>query len=177
MTEDEEPQTTTEEGPPEEPQEEAPEEPKEEDLLKRLKYLQAEFENYKKRAAKEMAAFAEYSNQRFISTILPIVDDLEKASTTIKDEEDASGVKMIYGNLMDTLKSEGLEVVGKVGEDFDPFRHECVSQVRNEELDSNKIAEVVQKGYVYRSKVLRPSKVVVVKNDVKEEENGEDDRD
>lgn len=168
MTEDEEPQTTTEEEPAEEPEEE--------DLLKRLKYLQAEFENYKKRTAKEMEVFAEYSNQRFISTILPIVDDLEKASSTMKDEEDANGIKMIYNNLMETLRNDGLEEVGEVGDDFDPFRHECVSQVKNDEMDSNKIAEVVQKGYVYKSKVLRPSKVIVVKNEAEEEGNGEDNR-
>ncbi|MCK4444230.1 MAG: nucleotide exchange factor GrpE [Thermoplasmata archaeon] len=169
MTEDEEPRTTTEEEPADEPEEE--------DLLKRLKYLQAEFENYKKRTAKEMEAFAEYSNQRFISMILPIVDDLKKASSTIKDEEDANGVKMIYDNLKETLRNEGLEEVGEVGDDFDPFRHECVSQVKNDELDNNKIMEVVQKGYVYRSKVLRPSKVIVVKNDAEEEGNDEDNRD
>jgi molecular chaperone GrpE len=164
MTEDEETGTTTEEEP-------------EEDLLKRLKYLQAEFENYKKRTAKEMEAFAEYSNQRFISTILPIIDDLKKASSTIKDKEAANGVKMIYNNLLETLRNDGLEEVGEVGDDFDPFKHECVSQVKNDEMDNNKIAEVVQKGYVYKSRVLRPSKVIVVKNETKEEGNGEDNRD
>ncbi len=168
MTEDEETGTTIDEEPDEEP---------EEDLLKRLKYLQAEFENYKKRMAKEMESFAEYSNQRFISAILPIVDDLEKASNTIKDKKDAKGVKMIYNNLMEILRNDGLEEIGNVGEDFDPFRHECVSQVKNDEFDSNKIVEVVQKGYVYKSKVLKPSKVVVVKNEKKEEDDGEDNRD
>lgn len=169
MTEDEEPNATTEE----EPTEEA----EEEDLLKKLKYLQAEFENYKKRTAKEMQAFVENSNQRFISTMLPIVDDLKKASDTIKDKKAADGVKMIYNNLMETLKNDGLEEVGEVGDDFDPFKHECISKVENDEMDSNKIAEVVQKGYMYKSRVLRPSKVVVVKNETKEEGNGEDNRD
>jgi molecular chaperone GrpE len=148
-----------------------------EELLKRLKYLQAEYENYKKRTAKEMEMFAEHSFQKIISTILPVVDDLEKAIDAIKDEEDASGVKMIYDNLVETLRNEGLEEIGAVGDDFDPFKHECVSQVENDKLDSNEIAEVVQKGYSYKSKVLRPSKVVVVKNEVKEEGNGEDNRD
>ncbi len=169
MTEDEEPNAASEE--------ELTEKAEEEDLLKKLKYLQAEFENYKKRAAKEMQAFAEHSNQRFISTMLPIVDDLRKASDTIKDKEAANGVKMIFNNLMETLRNDGLEEVGEVGDDFDPFKHECVSQVTSDEMDTNKIAEVVQKGYVYKSKVLRPSKVIVVRNETKEEGNGEDNRD
>jgi molecular chaperone GrpE len=147
------------------------------DLLKRLKYLQAEYENYKKRTAKEMEVFAEYSYQKIFSTILPVVDDLEKAGNTIKDEEDANGVKMIYSNLLETLRNEGVEEIGAVGDDFDPFKHECVSHVENGEMESNKIVEVIQKGYSFRSKILRPSKVVVVKNEVKEEGNGEDDRD
>jgi len=171
MPEDEEPETSTEEEVSETPEEE------QEDLLKRLKYLQAEFENYKKRTAKELEVFVEHSNERFISTILPIVDDLEKAGNSIKDEEDANGIRMIYNNLMETLRNEGLEEMGAVGDDFDPFRHEAVSHVENDELASNKIAEVIQKGYAYKSKVLRPSKVVVVKNEVKEEGNGEDNRD
>lgn len=180
MPENEEPETSTEEEvsePSEEEVSEPPEGEEQEDLLKRLKYLQAEFENYKKRAAKEMRAFVEHSNERFICTILPIVDDLEKASNSIKDEEDANGIKMIYNNLMETLRNEGLEEMGAVGDDFDPFRHEAVSHVENDELSSNKIAEVVQKGYTYKSKVLRPSKVVVVKNEVKEEGNDKGNRD
>jgi molecular chaperone GrpE len=156
---------------------EADEAESQDDLLKRLKYLQAEYENYKKRAAKEMQVFTECSYQKIFSTILPIVDDLEKAGDTIKDEEDANGVKMIYNNLLETLRTAGLEEIGAVGDDFDPFKHECISQVENGEMGSNKIAEVIQKGYSFRSKVLRPSKVVVVKNEVKEEGNGEDNRD
>lgn len=173
MTKDEEVQSASEERS-EESEEQAIEE--QENLLKRLKYLQAEFENYKKRVAKEMAAFAEYSNGRIISTILPIVDDLEKAGETMKNKDDARGVRMIYENFMSILKKEGLEEVGEVGEKFDPFKHECVSHIPSKELDENLIAEVVQKGYIFKSKVLRPSKVVVVKNQAKEEENGKDNR-
>ncbi|MEE9224389.1 MAG: nucleotide exchange factor GrpE [Thermoplasmata archaeon] len=165
---------TTEEQSDESTEEEAE---SQDDLLIRLKYLQAEYENYKKRTAKEMQAFTEYSYQKIFSTILPIVDDLKKAGDTIKDEEDANGVRMIYNNLMETLRNAGLEEIGAVGDDFDPFKHECISQVKNGEMESNKIAEVIQKGYSFKSKVLRPSKVVVVKNEVKEEGNGEDNRD
>jgi molecular chaperone GrpE len=174
MPEEENGNRTTEE-PIDEPEAEEPE--SQDDLLKRLKYLQAEYENYKKRAAKEMEVFAEFSYQRIFSTILPIVDDLEKAGNTIKDEEDANGIKMIYNNLLETLRNAGLEEIGAVGDEFDPFKHECVSQVENGECENNEISEVIQKGYMFKSKVLRPSKVVVVKNDVKEEGNGEDNRD
>lgn len=147
-----------------------------EKLLTRLKYLQAEFENYKKRTAKEMETFLEHSNQRIISCMLPVIDDLERATTSIKDEEDANGVKMIYDNLMETLRNEGLEEIGSVGEDFDPFKHEAVAQVENDDLEKNKIAEVVQKGYSFKSKVIRPSKVVVVKKEPKEGDDDEDNR-
>jgi molecular chaperone GrpE len=149
---------------------------KSEDLLKRLKYLQAEFENYKKRTAKEMEMFLELSNQKIISSILPVIDDLERATESIKDEEDANGVKMIYDNFMKIVRSEGLEEIGTVGEEFDPFKHEAVAHVENDDLENNKIAEVVQKGFSFKSKVLRPSKVVVVKNEPKEDDNGKDNR-
>ena len=150
---------------------------KSEDLLKRLKYLQAEFENYKKRTAKEMEMFLELSNQKIVSSILPVIDDLERATESIKDKEDANGVKMIYDNFMEIVRSEGLEEIGTVGEEFDPFKHEAVAQVENDDLENNKIAEVVQKGFSFKSKVLRPSKVIVVKNETKEGDDDEDNRD
>ncbi|MFQ6061073.1 MAG: nucleotide exchange factor GrpE [Thermoplasmata archaeon] len=150
---------------------------KSEDLLRRLKYLQAEYENYKKRVAKEMEMFLDHSNQRIITSMLPVIDDLERATSSIKDEEDADGVKMIYHNLMEIFRCEGLEEIGVVGEDFDPFKHEAVGQVEDDNLENNKIAEVIQKGFSYKSKVLRPSKVVVVKNEPKEGKYGEDNRD
>lgn len=147
-----------------------------EELLSRLKYLQAEFENFKKRTAKEMETLLEHSNQRMISCMLPVIDDLERASTSIKNDEDANGVKMIFDNLMETLRNEGLEEIGSVGEEFDPFKHEAVAQVQDDDLENNKIAEVVQKGFSFKSKVIRPSKVVVVKNEPKEGIDDENNR-
>lgn len=133
------------------------------ELKERLLRLQAEFENYKKRAAKENEMVRESAGADVISRILPVVDEFEiamghmdKATHT----EFRHGMELIYAKLLDVLKKEGVEAMKALGESFDPYKHDALRQGDGEE---GKVVEIIQKGYLFRGKVLRHAKVVVGK--------------
>lgn len=135
------------------------------DWHSKLVYLQAEFENYKKRAEKEKETFTRLVNRQTFEKILPILDDLDSAIESFADREDeaARGVAMIRDNLIELLKNEGLEEMECLGEVIDPYKHEVIHTVTDDSAEDNTVAEVVQKGYMYDHRVIRPSKVVAVK--------------
>lgn len=137
-----------------------------EDWHSKLVYLQAEFENYRKRVEKEKEEFMRLINRQTFEKILPILDALDSAIESFADREDdaARGVAMIRDNLTELLKNEGLEEMECLGEIVDPYKHEVVHTVVDDTTEDNTIAEIVQKGYMYNHRVIRPSKVVAVKN-------------
>lgn len=137
-----------------------------EDWHSKLVYLQAEFENYKKRVEKEKEEFTRFVNRQTFEKILPILDALDSALESFEDREDdaARGVAMIRDNLMELLKNEGLEEMECLGEVVDPYKHEVVHTVTDDATEDNRISEIIQKGYLYNHRVIRPSKVVAVKN-------------
>jgi len=120
----------------------------------RLLRLQAEFENFRKRNAKEQEMLAESSNAELLSKLLPVVDEMEIAVKHTKDD----GVKMVYMNLMSTLGKQGLEEMDTLGKSFDPYYHDALKQ---DDGDEGKVLEIVQKGYLFKGKVLRHAKVIV----------------
>ncbi len=122
--------------------------------------LGADFENYKKRAARENDFVRENASSDILSKILPFLDEFEIALNHLhsKDAEFAKGMKMVFQKLQDTLKKEGLEETGKIGETFDPHLHEAIRHISGED---GKIIDVVQKGYLLRGKLLRAAKVSV----------------
>ena len=134
-----------------------------EQYLTELKYLKADFENYKRRVAKEKREAADYALECFITELLPIKDSLEAAmmhaNTNNKPEGLVKGVEMTVKQLDELLKRAGLEEIKAEGEKFDPFRHEVVSREEKEMQEENAITEVVRKGYVFHDKVLRPALV------------------
>lgn len=149
------------------------------ELLSKLQYLQAEYENYKKRTARDFESIIDYSKGGLVQNLLPIIDDFEASLKSIGDEKIFEGFKLLYNNFMKTLGDEGLEEIKALGESFDPFKHEAVSEVNDPERNENEIFEVVQKGYMFKSKVIRPSKVKVVKHQPEEEkaeEKGEENK-
>jgi molecular chaperone GrpE len=129
-------------------------------------YLQAEFENLKKRSAREREETTRYANRQLIDKLLPILDDLDSAIGSLEENESESahGVRMIRSNLLELLRGEGLEELECLGDVVDPYKHEVVHTISDDAADDNTVAEVVQKGYVHSSKVIRPSKVVAVRN-------------
>ena len=124
------------------------------ELEDRLLRLQAEFENFRKRNAKEQDGLADRANAELLSKLLPVVDEMEIAVKHTKDD----GVKMVYMNLMSTLGKQGLEEMDTLGKSFDPYYHDALKQ---EDGDEGKILEIVQKGYLFKGKVLRHAKVIV----------------
>jgi molecular chaperone GrpE len=132
------------------------------ELFDRLQRLAAEFDNYRKRNAREHAALTERANERLVNELIPILDDLGRALEAAAQHEEAKleeGVRLVHRSLADLLTKEGLAEIETDGK-FDPHVHEALlSQPSDEEEGS--VIEVVQKGYKLGDKVLRPARVVV----------------
>lgn len=142
---------------------------RETELEERVLRLQAEFDNYKKRAARENDMVREAAAADAMLKLLPLVDDFSMAmahigKSTHKDFD--HGMELIYAKMLDLLKKEGVEEMKALGESFDPYKHDALRQGDGPE---GKVIEVVQKGYVFRGKVLRHAKVVVGKGGDKNE--------
>lgn len=129
--------------------------------------LFAEFDNYKKRVIKERQDLIKYSDKDILESLLPVLDDFDRAITELEKKEDdlpvLEGVKLIYNKLFNTLKDRGLTTIDvKAGDDFNIDFHEAITQVPSpEESLKGKIIDVVQKGYLLHEKVIRYAKVVI----------------
>ena len=132
----------------------------------RLKRLQADFENFRRRTSKEREEIGNVVTQELLKSLLPIVDNFDRAMATEQQDGAAfqKGVEMIYTQLGETLKNVGLEPIETEGQKFDPNFHQAVMRVENPDLDDDTIAQELQKGYIVKGKVIRPSMVQVVSN-------------
>ena len=145
-----------------EEKEEASEEAEQpEDYLALAQRIQADFENYRKRAAREAAAAGERARSGLVRELLPIVDNLERALASAEDGEQhlAEGVRLVHSELIAVLERNGIQQFDPAGDKFDPTEHEALS-VRNDG-DPGLVLEVVEKGYRSNGSVLRPARVVV----------------
>jgi molecular chaperone GrpE len=134
-----------------------------EEYLTSLRYLQADFENYRKRVDREIRELEEFSTLGLVRKLIPVLDDLDLAVATAGKAGDKGileGVKMVQKNLNSALESEGLHRIKAVGEPFNPSSHEAVDKVQGNE-SSDKVVEEMRKGYTFKGKVLRPSAVKV----------------
>ena len=131
-----------------------------------LKRLQADFENFRRRTSKEREEIGNVVTQELLKNLLPIVDNFDRAMATEQQDGEAfkKGVEMIYTQLGETLKNVGLEPIETEGQKFDPNFHQAVMRVENPDLDDATIAQELQKGYIVKGKVIRPSMVQVVSN-------------
>lgn len=131
-----------------------------EERLDQLKYLQADFDNFRKWNAKEKEAITALANERLISDLLVILDDFERALPSLEQEKNREGMQMVHKKLVKILAGYGLEPIECVGKKFDPNSHEalCREQCGKE---TNTILEDLGKGYRLKSKVIRPSKVKI----------------
>lgn len=128
----------------------------------RIKRLMAEFENFKKRSDKERTNLYNSVMGDVIIKLLPIIDNLEKASEAkTEDEEYKKGIQMCLNQFKDVLTSNGVKEIETIGQKFDPSLHEAVSSVVDEKLGEKIIKEEYRKGYMIGDKVLRHSLVVV----------------
>jgi molecular chaperone GrpE len=136
------------------------------DLQDRHLRLQAEFENFRRRAERERMEFAEYAGMEMARALLPTVDDFERAIKAVTEaggcgDEFVKGVQLIYNRLTDTLRKQGVEPVEAEGAKFDPHLHHAVQKVETDEAEDGTILEVYQRGYNFKGKLLRPAMVKV----------------
>jgi len=135
------------------------------ELTDRVKRQLAEFDNFRNRTEKEKSQMYTIGAKDVIEKILPVVDNFERGIKSIPEEEReapvASGMEMIYKQLMTVLTDLGVTPIEAVGQEFDPNLHNAVMHVENEELGENIVAEEFQKGYQYKDAVLRHSMVSV----------------
>jgi len=141
---------------------------KADEYLNRLKYLQADFENYQKRIRKEMDDLARQGSERVVTKLIGIIDDLERAVKVGRETEDKKGllegVEMVSNQLFQILQQEGLSRIEAVGKPFDPNQHEAVSHVETCDYPDNIVINELRRGYMLNGKVVRPSMVEVAKN-------------
>jgi molecular chaperone GrpE len=130
------------------------------DLARRA---QADFENYRKRAAKEAAAAGDRAKSGLVRELLPVVDNLERALESAADGEQhlAEGVRLVHSELIAVLERNGVEQFDPRGERFDPGEHEALSMRTQDGAESGVVLDVVEKGYRANGSVLRPARVVV----------------
>lgn len=132
------------------------------DLDDRFKRILAEFENYKKRSAKERENLYSSILSDVVEVILPVVDNLENAlKVETKDVEYKKGIELVLKQFKDVLSAKGVEEIKAKGEIFDPELHEAISSIQNPDLGEKQIAEEYRKGYKIGNKVIRHSMVIV----------------
>ena len=134
-------------------------------LIDRLAPLQAEFENSRKRAAREQQEFKDYAAAEAIKGLLPALDSFERALQTSTEKSDLrSGVELIYRQLLDALQKLGLRPVPAKGEPFDPRWHEAIEMVDTKEVEDHHVLDELQRGYKLKDRLLRPAMVRVARN-------------
>jgi molecular chaperone GrpE len=132
------------------------------ELFDRLQRLAAEFDNFRKRNAREQSALRERANERLVKELIPILDDLGRALEAASEHEEAKledGVRLVHRAMSDLLAKEGLAEIETDGK-FDPHVHEALLS-QPSDAEEGSVIEVVQKGYKLGDKVLRPARVVV----------------
>jgi molecular chaperone GrpE len=146
------------------------------DYLRRLQYLQADFENYRKRVEKEMSDNRQFGNQRLLSDLIVVNDELELALGEAEESGEnptiVEGVGMVHKRLQSLLSKEGVEKVPSLGSKFNPEFHDAALRVVSDKEEGT-IVEEIRQGYTLKGKVLRPSIVKVAENSAERESKSE----
>jgi molecular chaperone GrpE len=134
-------------------------------LLDRLARAQAEFENARRRAAKEQQDFRDFATVEAIKSLLPVVDSFERALQAHSEPKDfRTGVELIYKQLQDVLAKLGVRAIEAKGQPFDPHVHEAIEMVETADAADHEVLEEWQRGYKFKDRLLRPAMVRVAKN-------------
>ncbi len=146
-------------------------------LEDRLLRVAADFDNFKKRTAKEFANLIKFANQDLIAKLTDTLDNFERALDSAKNSSDFDsfhkGVELIYNHLKDILTKDGLKEIKTKGEKFDPNLHEAVSQIESDGYPEGVIVQEISKGYILKDRVIKAPKVIVSKGKVKEKKGEE----
>lgn len=134
--------------------------------LDRLARLQAEFDNYRKRAVKEQQDFRDYALADALKQVLPILDSLDRALKTENASTDdfRSGIDLIDRQFHDVLSRLGVEPIQAAGQPFDPNQHQAIQMVDTDEVADNHVVDELQRGYRIKDRLLRPAMVRVAQN-------------
>lgn len=145
------------------------------------KRIKATLENLRKEKDEEINATYDYANQKMVEHLIDVLDDMERLMKNFKNKEslEFEALKLTYSKFKNILVSEGLKEIKASGK-FDPFDHEAIERVESVELPDWEIVEVVQPGYKFRSRIIRPAKVKVAlhvekKEEIEETDNIEED--
>lgn len=132
--------------------------------IEHLQRLQAEFINFRNRVEKEKQDIKQYAKEDFIIKLLDVIDNFERAIDSMENAKDVGsckqGVKLIFNQLNEILESEGVKKIEARGKEFDPYIHEAIEKISSKEKE-NIILDEIQKGYKFKERVIRPSKVKV----------------
>ena len=138
-----------------------------EDYSTHLKRLQADFENYIKRAEKDRTSTQDMACERIITKLLTVLDDSDRASKELQTHQLPSdlkkGLEMVFTNIRKMMESEGVRAIPTKGQKLDPFKHEVLLNEERSDVEDSTILEELQKGYELKGKVIRYSKVKVAK--------------
>ncbi len=130
--------------------------------------LRADFENTKKRLEREKSESIKYANEKLLVEILSVVDNFDRAMTSLAEGHDPAkvreGLQIAQTELHKILEQHGVETVKSVGEHFDPRFHEAVATAESADLEEGKILDEVQRGYLLNGRLLRPSRVRIIQN-------------
>lgn len=139
--------------------------------------VSAEFENYKKRAAREMNDFRKFANESFVKAMLPVVDNLDRAIESSSDDDHSNssvveGVNMTLKEILKIFEQFGVKPFASLGKTFDPALHQAVMQEESDDHPEKTILNELEKGYMMHDRLLRPAMVVVSKKtDSENQEN------
>ena len=127
----------------------------------------AEFDNYKKRIDRDFFERVQNANEKLITELLPVLDDMERAMEHAQQSQEIKplleGAELIHKKMLGILEKQGIELLKAAGEDFDPDKHDALMQVETKNVESGKILEEHLKGYTLNGKVIRHSQVIVAK--------------
>ena len=134
-------------------------------LLDRLARAQAEFENARRRAAKEQQEFRDFATADAIKSLLPVIDSFDRALQVKSEAADfRSGVELIYKQLQDALGKLGVQSIPAKGKPFDPHYHEAIEMVETSDVPDHEVIDELQRGYKFKDRLLRPAMVRVARN-------------
>ena len=146
-----------------------------EELFDKLQRVSADYANFQKRGPKQISEAIAYEKEKIIKSILPVMDNFEHTLQNADAAEDkeiiVKGVKMIYDQMLDILKSHDIQQIKAANEKFDPSRHQAMLQQEDKEKEDGIVLQEFLKGYKLNDRIIRPSKVVV--NKLKPEENNQ----
>jgi molecular chaperone GrpE len=151
------------------------------DIFAKLQRVAADYDNYQKRSSRQTADSIAYEKDKIIKALLPILDNFEyiiaNTSCGVNDEALLKGVQIIYDQLMDVLKRQGVEQIKSTGEKFDPAHHEAITQRSEQDKEDGLVLEELQKGYKLNGRLIRASRVVVNKAPIAETEQEPETKD